>query len=213
MTHNICKTVGSRKKADANVEIQQQLFEMDVPENVPLQPTVTKVYSAGRVYQIPVADLNPDPEQPRKYCEQKELESLAQSLSEQGVIVPIIFRVDDDGKLVLVAGERRWRAAAIAGLDKLPAILNSKGSPELVSLIENVSRCNLNPVELSEALNHLKRDKGMIDADLTKIFGWASSTISEIRSLRKLPASVRDDCRMRSDVPMDVLVLIARKVE
>lgn len=125
--------------------------------------------------------------------------------------MPIIFRVADDGKLVLVAGERRWRAAAIAGLDKLPAILNSKGSPELVSLIENVSRCNLNPVELSEALNHLKRDKGMIDADLTKIFGWASSTISEIRSLRKLPASVRDDCRMRSDVTMDVLVLIARK--
>lgn len=198
------------KRSDISEEFQQLLFEMPAPEpSVPLQPAAM-IYRSGRVYQISVADLQADPAQPRRYFDQKKLESLVQSVREKGVVIPIIFRVSDEGKLVIVAGERRWRAAAMAGLEKLPAIVNAKGSPELVSLIENVIRCDLNPIELSDALERVKSEKSLLDADLTKIFGWAASTLSEYRSLRKLPASVRDDCRMRCDVPMDVLVLIAR---
>ncbi len=198
------------KRSDFSEKCQPSLFEMPAPEPSVPQQSAVRTYRPGRVYQIPVADLQPDPAQPRRFFDQKKLEELVQSVRKEGVVVPIIFRVSDEGKLIIVAGERRWRAAAMADLETLQGIVNANGSPELVSLIENVIRCDLNPIELSEALERIKRDKSLLNADLTKIFGWAASTLSEYRSLRKLPASVRDDCRMRSDVPMDVLVLIAR---
>jgi ParB family chromosome partitioning protein len=105
---------------------------------------------AGRLLEIPLEHIQPNPEQPRKRLDQDSLCSLAESISERGVLQPVIVRRRDNGDYELIAGERRWRAARIAGRATIPALIEDgvDGCQALeLALIENVVRQDLTPIE------------------------------------------------------------------
>ena len=167
-------------------------------------------YKKGRLYALPIGDIQPDPNQPRKYFDQEGLSDLTRSIQDKGVIQPVICAQTETGEVCLVAGERRLRAAQAAGLTEIPALfVNDK--PEEISLIENSLRQNLTAVEEAEAAGHLVDDLKYSREQLGKILGKKASTINDILSLNRLPPEIRDECRVNPACPRRVLVEIARK--
>ena len=169
-----------------------------------LKETIT-----GGVYEIPIDQIQPNPYQPRKYFDETAMAELAESIKQNGVIQPIVLRQGDDNDLILVAGERRLKAAQLAGLESIPAIL-TEGNPIEISLIENLQRENLKPVEEAEALDKMIKEFSYTQEQLAHVIGKARSTVTEILSLNRLPDPVKDECR-RADISRRVLIEIAKK--
>ena len=143
-------------------------------------------YTKGSLYQIDVNSLLTDPKQPRKYFDPDAQKDMVNSLQKQGVLQPILFRVDKDGKLFIVAGERRLHAAKEAKFETIPAIW-VEGNYSEIALMENLLREDLTAIELAEALEHIQTDHGYTQEQLTDIIGKAKSTVSDILTLTKLP--------------------------
>jgi ParB family chromosome partitioning protein len=118
----------------------------------------TTSYKKGKLYDINLSDLQPDPNQPRKSIDAQGLEDMTASVGKLGVIQPIIFRTAADGSLITVAGERRVAAARNAGLATIPAIYIADGNYAEVALVENLLRQDLTSIEEAERplQNHLK---------------------------------------------------------
>src|SRR6266487_2609053 len=156
---------------------------------------VTKpTYEKGKLYQLSMTLLSPDPEQPRKFFDEQALAELSASIVAHGVLQPILVREGVEGNFVIVSGERRYQAAKNAGLETIPAILTD-GEPAEISIIENLLRENLTAIEEAEAIERLRalHDYGL--AELATALGKSDSAISAILSLNRLPAEVKDDCR------------------
>ena len=113
-----------------------------------------------KVIQVPLRMIQPNPEQPRKTFAPEELEELAASIREYGVLQPLLVKRGADRSLILIAGERRFRAAGLAGLAKVPVIMKELESREsaLISLVENLQRENLNFLEEARAYQKLMTD-------------------------------------------------------
>ena len=111
-----------------------------------------ETYTSNQLYSIPLANLQPDPNQPRKYFDPAALDELTASISRNGVMSPVLFRVQDGTKFI-VAGERRCLAARNAGLTSIPALYVDAANYDEISLIDNMVRSDLNPVELAEAMD------------------------------------------------------------
>ena len=149
----------------------------------------------GLLY-IPVHLLRPDPNQPRQHFDQDALRDLTASVKEKGVLQPVIARRDPTGDgYILIAGERRWRAATAAGLTTLPALVRRAEDALEVALIENLQRENLNAIEEAEALLHLKQVRGFTDAQLAQVIGKSRQSVSESLSLNDLPDAIKTECR------------------
>jgi ParB family chromosome partitioning protein len=161
-------------------------------------------------YRINIDDIKPNPEQPRKFFDPETLQELAESIRQKGVLQPILVKPDDEHNLLLVAGERRWRAAKIAGLDQIPCIITTGNSDE-ISLIENVQRDNLKPLEEAEALQRMVNKYNYTQEHLATIIGKAKSTVSEILSLNQLPELIKSECRHSSHYSRRLLVEIVRQ--
>jgi len=168
-------------------------------------------YVRNQLYTLKLADLQPDPEQPRKYMDPEALQELTESVRQHNILEPILFRQEQDGRLIVVAGEMRCAAAAAAGLATVPGIFIDSGNYREISLIENILRSNLTPVEEAEALDRLMVANAYQQDDLVRIFSKSKTCISETLSLTKLPQAVREECRKDPSVPKRVLVDIARK--
>jgi len=164
----------------------------------------------GSFYHIDIELVQPDPEQPRKYFDPEALEDLARSIKARGVLQPVLIRKTEDGQIILVAGERRFRASKIAGLDKIPAIL-TKGDPLEISIVENLQRENLNPIEEAEALSKMIDHHGYTQEKLAFAIGKGRSTITETLGLVKLPAEIKEECRRADTYPRRLLVEIAKQ--
>jgi ParB family chromosome partitioning protein len=167
-------------------------------------------YEKGRLYSLRIADISPNPNQPRKYFDQEMLDELTQSIKDKGVLVPILVRLDEAGAIILIAGERRLMAAQAAGLTEIPALFVDD-KPEEIALIENSLRQNLTAVEEAEAAGRLSTELNYTNVQLSKVLGKKPQTISDILSLNRLPAVIRDECRINPVCPRRVLVEIARK--
>lgn len=167
-------------------------------------------YEKGSLYQIPCADLQADPNQPRKYFDPDAQQDLVNSIKDKGVLQPILFRADKDGNPILVAGERRLQAAKEAGLKTIPAIL-VEGNHSEIALVENLLREDLTAIELAEALDHIMKEHNYTQDQLTGIIGKAKSTVSEILSLNRLPYEIRDECRENPKVSRKTLLEIAKR--
>ena len=154
--------------------------------------------------------ITPDPDQPRKYFDQSALEELSQSIQQKGVLQPVIIRRTDNGEIILVAGERRLKAAQMAGLTQIPAII-TKGNPLEISIIENLQRENLTPIEEAEALSRMIAEHDYTQEKLAFVIGKAKSTISEALSLNRLPAEIKDEVRRAEQYPRRLLVEIAKQ--
>ena len=163
----------------------------------------------GSFFNIDVSMISTDPDQPRKHFDSASLSELCESIRQKGVLQPVLIRKDADNKIWIVAGERRYRAARMAGLERVPAIL-TMGIPHEIALIENLQREDLVPIEEAEALERLAADYRYTHEDLSQAIGKARSTITEILSLNKLPESIKSECRSANEYPRRLLVEIAK---
>jgi ParB family chromosome partitioning protein len=139
-----------------------------------------------------VSEIHPNPLQPRTNFDQARLEELAQSIRVNGIIQPLVVRKADGG-YELVAGERRWRAAKIAGMQTVPAIIQDFSQERLLelALIENIQREDLNPIEAAHAFDRLARDMGLSHEEIGRRTGKDRSTIANSIRLLKLPPEVQ----------------------
>ena len=148
----------------------------------------------GAPLYIPIARIAPNPSQPRKRFEQSELDGLAASIREQGVLQPLVVRARGDG-YELIIGERRWRAAQLAGLAELPAVVLDASDRAVVemALVENVQRADLNPMELAQAFRALIDDEGMTQEEVGRRVGLDRSTVANHLRLLELPGAIQQD--------------------
>ncbi len=141
---------------------------------------------------VPVDEIVPNPYQPRRNFTEEELLELAESIKSHGMLQPIVVR-EKDGRYEIIAGERRWRAAKLAGLDRVPAIIREVESEEemlIFALVENLQREDLNPVEKALALKKLKEEFNATDSEIGKIVGKSRSAITNTLRLLDLPEEV-----------------------
>ena len=154
--------------------------------------TATEDKRESELKQIKVSEIYPDEEQPRRDFAPEALDALAASIKEHGVLQPIVV-TKEDNKYKIVAGERRWRASKIAGLEKIPAIIRSLDSQNRLelSIIENAQREDLNPIELATAYAKLKNQFNLSDEDIAAKVGKSEATIQNTLRLLNLPEDVK----------------------
>ena len=143
--------------------------------------------------EIPIDYICTNPDQPRKVFEDKELMELCDSIKEFGIIQPIIVKRDNKGMYLVIAGERRLRAASLAGLKKVPAIIRDADDRDsaLLALVENVQRENLSYIEEAAAYKRLMEDHGLTQTEIAKRVGKQQSTISNKIRILALPEDIQ----------------------
>jgi ParB family chromosome partitioning protein len=144
---------------------------------------------AGELRELPVSLIKPNPSQPRTKFDPEALAALAASIEATGVVQPLLVRPLPDGSYELVAGERRWRAAQQAGVDKVPAVVRDQAEADRLqaALIENMVREDLNPVEEAKACAALVEELGLTKEELAKRVGRSRPAVSNLIRLLELP--------------------------
>jgi ParB family chromosome partitioning protein len=168
-----------------------------------------RIHKKRKLADVDASNIKIDGSRPRTHFDDAKIKELADSMQKNGLLQPIVCTVTEDGHLLLAAGERRLRAAKLAGITKLP-VWTIEGDPFEVSVLENIQRENLTTVEEAEALLWLREKKGYQQEELGKILSKAESTISEILKVTTLPSEILNDCRNDPDMPRDILVKISR---
>lgn len=164
----------------------EALLPLDFDKSILLSPE-------DRIEKIPLDKLKPNPGQPRRHFDEDALNELASSIKRYGVIQPLLV-TPQDGAYVIVAGERRWRAAKVAGLDSVPAVVRKRKELEQIeiALIENVQRVDLTPLEQAISIEKLHAQFNFSYDDIAKRLGKASSTIINVVRLLKLPEKAKE---------------------
>jgi ParB family transcriptional regulator, chromosome partitioning protein len=145
--------------------------------------------AAGELRELPVELIKPNPSQPRTHFDEEALAALAASIEASGVVQPLLVRPLPDGSYELVAGERRWRAAQQAGVEKVPAVVRDQAEAERLqaALIENMVREDLNPVEEAKACAALVEELGLTKEELARRVGRSRPAVSNLIRLLELP--------------------------
>lgn len=144
--------------------------------------------------EVPLELIRTNPEQPRKYFSASELADLTSSIKEYGVLQPIILKREKDGKYIIIAGERRFRAAKLAGLIRIPAVIKEFGDRDsaLIAVVENVQRENLSFIEEARAYKRLIDEFGLTQGELSYKIGKKQSTISNKLRILSLPTAIQE---------------------
>ena len=152
-----------------------------------------KTQGSSTINEIPVDQIEANPNQPRREFEETALNELAQSIGEIGIVVPITLRQIGEHKYQIIAGERRWRASQIAGLTSLPAYIRTIKDEEVMemALVENIQREDLNDIEIALAYEHLLETSGMTQEKMSKRVGKSRTAVTNYLRLLKLPAQVQ----------------------
>jgi ParB family chromosome partitioning protein len=160
---------------------------------------------------VPIALIRPNPRQPRQYFDEESLKELSESIRARGLLQPVIVRRDDDGGYTLVAGERRLRAAEIAGEGLVPAILSVHDLLE-VALEENIQRQDLSALEEAEALAVLASERGLSHADLAQVIHKSRPYVSNTLTLTRLPDDIkREFFDAGAVIPREIMISVARQ--
>lgn len=149
---------------------------------------------APRLVELTPAAIVPNPDQPRATIAEEALESLAASLGASGMLQPVVVRpADGEGRHTLIAGERRWRAAQRAGLERIPAIVRAVDERESVelALVENLVREDLSPIDVAQACASLVEDFGQSQSEVARRLGRSRPTIANLIRLLELPEQVQ----------------------
>ncbi|MEL0185404.1 MAG: ParB/RepB/Spo0J family partition protein [Hyphomicrobiales bacterium] len=163
----------------------------DVPKEVISNNTQEEI----NVSLIPIENIQANKQNPRSIFSEEELIDLSNSIKEKGIVQPIIVRKrDNDSSYEVIAGERRWRAAQIAQLDKIPAIIKSLSDDDAleIAIIENVQRSNLNPIDEASGYKRLIDIYNYTQEDLANVIGKSRSYIANILRLTNLPLKVQE---------------------
>ncbi len=180
------------------------VLDEEEPIVAPTDPTPVRHEEAGAdaspvrdasatVADIPPSMIVPNPRQPREVFDEEEIEGLAVSLLDVGMLQPIVVRPMSDGRYELVAGERRLRAARIAGLDQVPAVVRHTDDADLLkeALVENIHRVQLNPLEEAAAYQQMLDEFGFTQEELASRIGKSRPSISNTLRLLSLPPAVQ----------------------
>lgn len=148
-----------------------------------------------RIITVPLDAIEPNPVQPRRDFDIDELDALADSIREQGLLQPVVVRMLGPDAFQLIAGERRWRAAARAGLDRIPAIIRETRDDEMLPLamIENLLREDLNPIEEAFAFQRLTQESQWTQEEIGQRIGKSRVHVANTLRLLKLPDAIRAD--------------------
>lgn len=162
--------------------------------SVSSQPTSAPISSEARVWQVAIDKLVASEYQPRIHFEKEKLAELAASIQQNGILQPIVARKMPNGKLEIIAGERRWRAAQLAGLHEVPVLLkNLENQAALeMAIIENIQREDLNPIEEAEAYQRLANEFQLTQQQVAEKVGKERATVANAMRLLALPSVVRD---------------------
>jgi ParB family chromosome partitioning protein len=154
---------------------------------------VVKAKPMSQMAEIAVSDIIPNPTQPRHNFDEEALAELADSIRTLGVIQPITVKSTDEGRYIIISGERRWRAAQIAEIETLPAYIREADDTNLhaMALVENVQRQDLNAIEIALSLQRLVDECGLTQDALSEKVGMKRSTVSNYMRLLKLPNEVQ----------------------
>ena len=154
-----------------------------------------EVTTAGSsvISEIPLAQITPNPDQPRKDFDEEALHELAESIRTYGVIQPVTLRRTGDDSYQIVAGERRWRASGLAGLTSIPAYIKEVEDQSVLelALVENIQRSDLNPMEIALAYKGLIDELQITQDDLSERVGKNRATIANYLRLFKLPGEIQ----------------------
>lgn len=154
--------------------------------------------SSGGVSTLPLREIEPDPDQPRKNFDEEALAALAQSITENGLLQPVAVRPKKAGPgYIIIAGERRWRAAHMAGLDEVPVIVKDVTDEQAaaLALIENLQREDLDPIEVAEGCRRLIDQYGLTQEQAAQRLGKSRSALTNTLRLLGLPDDVREAVR------------------
>ncbi|NQS92186.1 MAG: ParB/RepB/Spo0J family partition protein [Chloroflexi bacterium] len=167
---------------------------------IPTHPEGEILSEFGGVLEVPVTLIGTNPHQPRKSFDQEKLKELAASIKEHGIIQPLVLSTQDAGeeqKYALIAGERRLRAAQLAGLKTVPAVLREADGQDhlLLALIENVQRADLNPLETASAYQSLAVEFNLSHEEIGKKVGKSRTAVTNILRLLDLPDVVQQAVR------------------
>lgn len=169
--------------------------------------------TSDRVEKIPVLKLTPNRYQPRQEFDAEAIKQLAVSVKQYGILQPLVVtKVTDDGYMI-IAGERRWRAAQAAGLDAVPAIVRTAKELEQleIALIENVQRVDLSPLEQAASIEYLHQQFGVGYEDISERLGKAISTVSNIVRLLQLPERAKNALRQQDIAEGHARAILALK--
>ena len=148
---------------------------------------------SSTINEIPLSQIEANPNQPRREFDQAALEELAHSIQQLGIVQPITLRQMEDGKYQIIAGERRWRASQLAGLTAIPAYIRTINDENVMemALVENIQREDLNAIEIALAYEHLLEKSGMTQEKVSERVGKSRAAIANYLRLLKLPAQVQ----------------------
>ena len=148
---------------------------------------------SSTINEIPISQIEANPNQPRREFDSDALQELATSIREIGIIQPITLRQIDDNRFQIIAGERRWRASQIAGLTAIPAYIRTISDESIMemALVENIQREDLNAIEIALAYQHLLENDGMTQEKVSERVGKSRAAIANYLRLLRLPAQIQ----------------------
>ena len=152
-----------------------------------------RTQGSSNLSEIPLSQISPNPNQPRREFDEEALQELANSIREVGIIQPITLRQTEDGRYQIIAGERRWRASQLAGLNAVPAYIRTVEDENVMemALVENIQREDLNAIEIALAYEHLAETTGMTQEKISERVGKSRTAVTNYMRLLKLPAQVQ----------------------
>jgi len=171
--------------------------------------TQSSTTNVGRL--LPIDKLDPNPDQPR--TEIGDLTELTASIQQKGVLEPLLVKPMSNGRWMIIAGERRWRAASAAGLEELPCIEMDVDDSEVaeIALIENMQRKDLTPWEEADGLKALSERFGYTHEEVARKVGKSRSTVTEALSIATIPESIREICKACEITSKSLLLQIVRQ--
>ncbi len=152
-----------------------------------------RTQGSSNLSEIPLSQIEPNPNQPRREFDEEALQELANSIREVGIIQPITLRQIEEGHYQIIAGERRWRASQLAGLQAVPAYIRTVQDENVMemALVENIQREDLNAIEIALAYEHLAETTGMTQEKISERVGKSRTAVTNYMRLLKLPAQVQ----------------------
>lgn len=152
-----------------------------------------KTQGSSNLNEIPIDQIEPNPDQPRREFDETAMQELAASIQTMGIIAPITLRQVSENHYQIIAGERRWRASQIAGLTAIPAYIRTVNDESVMelALVENIQREDLNAIEIALAYEHLAEASGMTQEKISERVGKSRTAVTNYMRLLKLPAQIQ----------------------
>ncbi|UKK68245.1 ParB/RepB/Spo0J family partition protein [Prevotella communis] len=152
-----------------------------------------KTQGSSNLNEIPIDQIEPNPDQPRREFDETAMQELAASIQTMGIIAPITLRQVSENHYQIIAGERRWRASQIAGLTAIPAYIRTANDESVMelALVENIQREDLNAIEIALAYEHLAETSGMTQEKISERVGKSRTAVTNYMRLLKLPAQIQ----------------------